>query len=126
MGQPVKLSDSLVQDARLIGQLTKRSMAGQIEFWAAIGRAIEPLIAGVQAMALTRASTAVPLSECLHWATLPEGRERLANYFEGEPFPHYAAAPGRPGLLVRTEADGKRTLGRFVRRQFRPIESSGE
>jgi hypothetical protein len=34
MSQPVKLSDDLVLDARLVGELLERSIAGQIEFWA--------------------------------------------------------------------------------------------
>jgi len=126
MGQPVKLSDNLVQDARLVSRLTQRSMAGQIELWAALGRAIEPLIAGVESMALMRTATAVPLSQCLEWATTPAGRERVTAYLEGQPFPHYAPAPDHPGLLLRTEADGTQTVGRFVRREFRPIEPSEE
>ena len=44
MSQPVKLSDALVLDARLAGQALERSIAGQVEFWARLGRAIEPLL----------------------------------------------------------------------------------
>jgi len=49
----------------------------------------------------------------------PEGRRRLADYLATRPFPHYEAAPGKPGRLVRIEADGSRTVGRFVGRRFR-------
>ena len=49
MSQPVKISDALVLDARLTGEVTERSIAGQIEFWARLGRAIEPLLRGDQA-----------------------------------------------------------------------------
>ena len=38
MSQPVKLSDSLVLDARLAGEAVERSIAGQVEFWARLGR----------------------------------------------------------------------------------------
>jgi len=31
---------------------------------------------------------------------------------------------GSPGLLVRIEADGRRTVGRFVNRQFQPVKIS--
>ena len=41
MGQPVKLSDELVLDARLTGEIAERSLAGQIEYWAKLGRAAE-------------------------------------------------------------------------------------
>ena len=37
MGQPVKLSDALVLDARIAAEAQERSIAGQIEFWAKLG-----------------------------------------------------------------------------------------
>jgi hypothetical protein len=46
------------------------------------------------------------------------GRRRVADYLATRPFPHYETAPGRPGLLVRIDADGSRTVGRFVNRRF--------
>jgi hypothetical protein len=126
MGQPVKLSDGLVHDARMISQLTKRSMAGQIEFWAAIGRAIEPLLDGAVSMALTRAVAKVPLSKCMELASTPAGRKQLTSYLEALPYPHYTPVPGKPGLLLRTGANGEKTVGRFVRREFRPIKPAGK
>jgi len=120
MGQPVKVSDSLLLDARLAGEAGERSMAGQIEFWAKIGRALEPLLQGDQALALCRAADARPLSACLREVDSPAGRRRVAAYLKTLPFPHYEAAPDKPGLLVRIEADGRRTLGRFVNRHFEP------
>src|SRR5512146_583512 len=52
MSQPVKVSDALVLDARLTGEATQRSIAGQIEFWARLGRSIETLLRGDQLLAL--------------------------------------------------------------------------
>jgi hypothetical protein len=46
MSQPVKLSDALVLDARLTAEAAERSIAGQIEYWAQLGRAIDPLLQG--------------------------------------------------------------------------------
>lgn len=122
MSQPVKLSDVLVLDARLIGQFAERSIAGQIEYWANLGRAIEPLLQGTQALALCRKASARPLSECLETVDTPAGKDRLKRYLETQPYPHYEPAKGAPGLLVRIEADGKRTVGRFVNRKFRPMK----
>src|SRR6266852_2046244 len=116
MSQPVKISDTLVLDARLTGEAADRSIAGQIEFWARLGRAIEPLLRGDQALALCRAGDARPLSECLRSVDSPEGRRRVAEHLKTQPYPHYEASPDSPGLLVRTEADGRRTVGRFVNR----------
>lgn len=122
MSQPVKLSNSLVLDARLAGDLMNRSIAGQVEFWARLGRSVERLLQGEQVMALSRDSAAVPLAECLDSVDTPEGRRRVADYLGTLPFPHYEAYPARRNLLVRIDADGKRTVGRFVNRQFRPVK----
>ena len=65
MSQPVKLSDELVLDARLIGKVVKRSIAGQIEFWADLGRAVEPLLDGDRVLALQKAGKIKSLSDCL-------------------------------------------------------------
>lgn len=46
LGQPVKLSNERVDDARAVVPFSHRSRAGQIEFWAALGKAIEPLLRG--------------------------------------------------------------------------------
>ena len=123
MSQPVKLSDALVLDARMTGAIVERSIAGQIEFWANVGRAVEKLLQAPQVLALCRNAAARPLSECLESVGSPEGRRRLMDYLETRPFPHYEPAPGSSGLLVRIEADGRRTAGRFINRQFRAAKS---
>jgi hypothetical protein len=122
MSQPVKLSDELVLDARITAEVAERSIAGQIEYWAHLGRAIEPLLQGAQALALRRAGAVKPLSECLESVDSTEGRRRVADYLQSRPFPHYEPAPEAPGMLVRIEEDGTRTLGRFVNRQFKAAD----
>ena len=121
MSQPVKLSDSLILDARLTGELAERSIAGQIEFWAALGRAIEPLLRLPNVLALLKAGKVRPLSTAILQAGTPRGTQLLAVYLETQPFPHYEPAPGRPGLLVRIDRDGRRTTGRFVNREFKRV-----
>jgi hypothetical protein len=118
MSQPVKLSDALVLDARLTGEVLQRSIAAQVEFWASLGRAIEPLLQGARVLALCRNAAAQPLSDCLDSVDSPTGRRRVGEFLQTQPFPHYEAAPQAPGWLVRIEADGTRTVGRFVNRQF--------
>jgi hypothetical protein len=124
MSQPVKLSDSLVLDARLAAEVVERSIAGQIEFWARIGRAVEPLLQGAQVMALCRDASAQPLSACLDSVDSTKGRRRVAEFLRTQPYPHYEPAPGAPGLLVRIEAGGQRTVGRFVNRKFQVARPS--
>lgn len=124
MSQPVKLSDSLVLDARLAGEAMERSIAGQVEFWARLGRSVEVLLEGQQVLALCRSAIARPLSSCLNSVDSPEGRQRVAAFIESRPFPHYQPHPDRPGLLVRIDASGVRTVGRFVKRRFQPIRAT--
>jgi hypothetical protein len=98
MSQPVEISDELILDARLTGEVAKRSIADQIEFWAQLGRAIEPLLEGSRVLAIQQAGAAVPLSECLASVDSPEGRRRVAEYGAmGSP----RCAPARP-LAVRS------------------------
>lgn len=125
MSQPVKLSDNLVLDARIAGEIVERSIAGQVEFWARLGRSVELLLEGEKVLALSR-SGAQPLSALLESVDTPAGRKRVAAYLDSQPFPHYRPHPDRPGLLERVDENGKRTVGRFVNRKFRAIRAMGK
>lgn len=122
MGQPVKLSDELVGDARFTAELSERSIAGQIEFWAQLGRSLEPLLRGHQALALRRAGATRSLSEAIAAVDSAIGRQRVKHYLRTQPFPHYELVPGHANLLRRIEADGTETVGRFVNRVFEPFQ----
>jgi ParD-like antitoxin of type II bacterial toxin-antitoxin system len=126
MSQPVKLSDSLVLDARITGEVVERSIAGQVEYWAKLGRAVEQLIQGPQAMALCRNAASRPLSECLEAVDSAPGRQRVTAFLQSQPFPHYEPHPDQPGLLVRIEENGRRTAGRFVNREFHTVKAKAK
>jgi hypothetical protein len=121
MSQPVKLSDALVLEARIAGESQERSIAGQVEFWAKLGRSLEDLLGGRELRILRADTPQHSLTELVESIDKPEGRARLKAYLESEPYPHFEPHPTRKGLLVRIEADGRRTTGRFVNRRF--IES---
>lgn len=118
MSQPVKLSDGLVLDARLTGEVFQRSIAGQIEFWARLGRTLEESLNGRQVLALAKDKAATPLSELVAKIGTSEGQRRIDDHLRTLPFPHYEAHPVQAGLLIRTEENGTRAVGRFVNRQF--------
>lgn len=120
MSQPVKLSDSIVLDARLAGETLERSIAGQVEFWARLGRSIESLLEGQQVLKLARNGGAKPLSASLASVDSASGHARVEAYLNSQPFPHYRSHRERSGMLERIEADGRITVGRFVNREFRP------
>jgi hypothetical protein len=72
-------------------------------------------------LVLQATGTAAPLSDCLASVDSVEGRRRVAEYLNSQPFPHYQSA-GRDGLLIRIEEDGSRTVGRFIDRQFQAVQ----
>src|SRR5438128_878690 len=123
MSQPVKVSDTLVLDARLTGEVAERSIAGPIEIWARVGRAIEPLLGGDKALALRRSGDTKPPSDCLRSVDSPEGRQRVTEHLKSRPYPHYEQADS-PGLLVRIDSNGRRTIGRFVNREFQALKKA--
>lgn len=126
MSQPVKLSETLVLDARLAGELVERSIAGQVEFWARIGRSVDQLLEGQQVIALCRNAAVRPFSQLLSTVDSPQGRSRVTSYLETLAFPHFRAHPDQPGLLEKIDEDGTRTVGRFVNRRFVPVRSSSK
>ena len=124
MSQPVKLSDALVLEARIAAEAQERSIAGQVEFWAKLGRCVGELLDGRAQQRLANSSKRPSLSELVDSIEKPEGQARLKNYLEREPFPHFEAHPTRKGLLIRIESNGRRTVGKFKNRQFVAIPES--
>lgn len=118
----MKLSDRLVLDARVTGEIASRSIAGQIEFWASLGRSLEPVLRGEVALALKKSGEVRPLSECIESVNTASGRARLSVALAERPFPHFEAASKR-GLFVKIDENGKRTLGRFVEGEFRAVKA---
>jgi len=119
MGQPVKLSDALIQDARAIGEVAERSIAGQIEYWARLGRAVESVLRADEALAFKKRRETLPLSACLEVAS-EAGHARFHAHMASLPFPRFEPVPDAPGLLVKVDEDGTRTRGRMVGRAFVP------
>ena len=117
----MKLSDQLVLDARVVGEAAERSIAGQIEFWARLGRAIEPVLRTDEALRLKQRGEAAPLSACLRDVDTAAGRDRVNAFLATRPYPHFEPAPDRPGYIVKIDEDGTRRVGRFVNRQFKPV-----
>lgn len=124
MSQPVKLSDGLVLAARMAAEVQVRSIAGQVEYWAKLGRSIDELLEGRVQQRLADDRNRKSLSELVETVEGPEGQARLKAYLDSRPFPHFEAHPTRKGVLVRTDANGRRTVGRFVNRRFVKIAES--
>ncbi len=121
MGQPVKLSDQLVSDARLCAELTERSIAGQIEYWAGIGKAMDAMMRLDNVLTLKKSVTIGAVLERLAQVDTSEGRQQVKDALAHKPFPHFKRVPGRPGYMTRIDADGTRTIGQLVGRKFVPV-----
>jgi len=63
------------------------------------------------------------LSDALRIVDTPEGRAKLKAYLDSQPFPHFEAHPTVKRALIRIDEDGTRTAGRFIDRQFVPLET---
>lgn len=114
MSQAIQLSDELLLVAQGAAKRANRTVESQIEHWVQLAWAIEALID-------PPAGDDQPVSECLATVDSDLGRERVRNYLNSQPYPHYEPADAT-GLLVRIDADGTRTVGRFVGREFRTAQ----
>jgi hypothetical protein len=128
MGMPVKLSDELVESAREEAANTDRSITGQIEHWAKIGRSVETVLRYQEVQTLKRS----PLNAALTTATrraiqaalarvvTESDRRSLARSLKAGRTV-YQSDPAGSGLTERIQSDGTRTLGRFTDRRFVPV-----
>jgi hypothetical protein len=106
----------------MVGAVAERSIAGQIEYWARLGRAVESILDGESVLRLKRSRGGKPLSACLRTRSREEAVAELEAHMNAQPFPQYHPVPGRPSYLLKIDKDGTRTLGRVADRSFRPVE----
>lgn len=119
-GTPLRISDELMAQARLEAKDSDRSLTGQIEHWAKLGRALEEVLGHGQATALKR-SRRLSVTGALAAARTPEGQAEAVAHLTASGQPRYGADPDVPGQLIRIAPDGTRTRGRLVNRRFVPL-----
>ena len=76
---------------------------------------------GSEVLALKQSGAQRPLSELIREVDSKEGRARVRDYLDSRPYPHFESS-SKPGLVVKIEEDGARTEGRFVNREFVPLD----
>lgn len=129
MGMPVKLSDELVESARGEAATAERSITGQIEHWARIGRSVEAVLRHHEIKELKRSPDKVTLPAATQRAVraalkrviASTGRESLAKTLKAGRTV-YQSDPSGSALIERIEPDGTRTLGQLINRRFVPAE----
>lgn len=124
MGLPVKLPDALVEEARAIAKYSERSMAGQIAFWASLGRSLEPMLNGDMVLALKKREATRPLDDCLADLDGEDARHRLREVLASRPYPHFEPHPKKAEWVVRINEDGTRIPGHFVEGTFQPVSEA--
>lgn len=110
-------------DARKVGEISVRSIAGQIEFWATLGKSLEQLLGFSEVAALMQAGGKASLRELIDNVDTDLGKARLAASLKSRPFPHFEPAD-KKGLYVRISEDGKKTLGQFKGKSFVPLKTA--
>ncbi len=129
MSIPLRLSDDLVHEAETEALLTKRSVPKQIEYWAAIGKAVAHTASNNDLLALVQGLAEVhiaprnigPIDADAIFAAVDQARESgaLRRVISQAPL-RYEASLTHPGLLDRIDAAGRRATGRFHNGEFIP------
>ena len=128
MGLPVKLSDELVEVARLEAKAADRSLTAQIEHWATLGRAAESMLSfgNSKTLKASAKSGSPPSSETeldavgavLRDLFADENRAVAKSAINGHGTPLYETDLAFPSLVVQVAPDGTRRAGQFIHRVF--------
>jgi FMN phosphatase YigB (HAD superfamily) len=126
----VKLSDSLAEEARTASAGADRSLTGQVEHWARLGKAVEPLFTAPTIAALKKSGGDIgKLDDPAEIQRVHDALARLrmnppfaetAAFLQAKQGPLYEADPNNPNGVIEVQPDGTRTPGQFVNRSFVP------
>ncbi|QDT37028.1 TA system antitoxin ParD family protein [Stratiformator vulcanicus] len=124
MSKPLEIDAKLFDAATEAAASSGRTVEEQLEYWAGLGRVMGSLLGetGVSG----EASGRMPVSEALRTVDSEAGRARVKAFLASGPYPKFEPLPDSSETFVRTNADGTRTTGKFVGREFVPCESAGK
>jgi len=126
----VRLSTQLVKAAKEIAVWSERSVPGQLEHWALLGKAIEDHLPTASAIALKKSAVSsekalAPQDQALVLNILEALRvympsTQIAQSLASKHSHLYESDPIHPELLIQVDRNGKRTLGKMINRKFVP------
>lgn len=126
----VKIGAELVGEAREAAETDNRSLTGQIEHWARLGRSVERILSPPMISALKKSGgdpskitdeeTRRQLLDTIKALRENPPFAETATYLRSLDGPVYEADPDDPSRIVRVESDGTRTRGRLSGRVFEP------
>ncbi|MGF1679207.1 MAG: hypothetical protein ACFCUX_08440 [Candidatus Methylacidiphilales bacterium] len=129
----VRLSKQLVDSAKEIAVWNERSVPGQLEHWALLGKAIEEHLPPTSAIALKKSAALEgkvlgPEDEALVLRLLEALRKSMPSTQVSHSLAKkhrflYEADPLHPDLLIQVDSNGKKTPGKMVNRRFVPQHS---
>jgi hypothetical protein len=131
MPSPVKLSRDFIEIARTEAEASHRSLAAQVEHWAALGRAVERALGHSDLLALKASRGELgrvfpdgtkqkAVLELLETVASSSDRSSVLERIGRGARTVYGTDPAFPGMIVRIDPDGTRTPGRFENRRFVP------
>ena len=126
MSTAIKVSESLAEEARTAAQYADRSLTGQVEHWARLGKAVEPLLTTKTITALKKWPELTPEEEEIEKQRILEALEQFRNTpgsvlrerigLAGKTL--YEVDPEDSNRIVQVQPDGRRVRGRIVDRVF--------
>lgn len=127
----LRLDESLVIEAQREAKVQHRSINGQVEYWARLGKAIASKINAADAFAVTQGLKKIHLETSQGISIDPDAvlsdlEADRANDFSGKPVTsapfYFEASTSTPGCLDRVDiASGSRETGRFKNGKFEAI-----
>ena len=121
-GVPVRLSSNLATHAREVAGISDRSVTEQVEHWARLGQVVEANVSSTTVSRLKALSYDEKLPGLIAAADTPAARAvTVATVRARAKGPIYGVASDDPDVIVRHDADGTTTRGRFANGAFVPI-----
>jgi hypothetical protein len=127
---PIRLQDELMRAAALIGEQQHRSAAGQVEYWASLGRKIARQVNPDALLDVAAGLARIKVEPIVGQPVDPNAvfsvveAHRHAGTLAQEvttATPTYQASPTHPGYLEQIDKQGKRTVGTFQDGVFTPL-----
>jgi hypothetical protein len=127
----LRIDENLVIEAQRQAKVQRRSINGQIEYWASLGKAIASKISTADAFAVTQGLKEIRLESSRNIAIDPEAvlndlEQDRTRGFPGKPVTsapcYFETSLSHPGLLDKVDTvSGKRQTGRFHNGSFEAL-----
>jgi hypothetical protein len=115
---PLRIDGNLIKEARVSGQVFHRSIAQQVEHWAALGRVLEQVLTVPSVAKIKRLHRPVDLDKVLAGARSADGRKKTLALLARKKGPLYGTKPDRPGVLLQYQSDGSAVAGEMIDGKF--------